>query len=416
MVVSHDDPDLGGDDFLDDPDWIDRVLDRAVDRASGPGDPEAQEWAASTDAPVVTPASVVEEDSPVEQIQPLAATPPVASSTPAADSIAFALESEPTWAENEPTLQNPSLPSIASELQEPAPVVAAPIRSEAAVPPAPEPTSDLLGMPSWVDAESEAAAVPSEPALAEVAMGSASPTFGTQRPGRLDDGEIEGWEKLSWDDIESSRPADLGDDPAKHDSKVEPAGAVEALRSSGAGRFLVDWLPILLVAVVAAVLVRALVFQAYYIPSGSMLPTLELQDRVVVNKLSYDFHDVNRGDVIVFKRPEGGEGQAEDLIKRVIALPGETVQIRQGEVYVNSQLVVEPYLQSQGVTQPLTDLIPNCLNGGPADCTVPEDSVFVLGDNRTESQDSRFFGPISEDTIVGRAFVRIWPLNDIGRL
>lgn len=200
----------------------------------------------------------------------------------------------------------------------------------------------------------------------------------------------------------------------------EPAagGLLDSLSDNPAGRFVLEWLPILLGAAIVALLVRAFIFQAYFIPSGSMIPTLAKNDRVLVNKLSYDFHDVNRGDVVVFGRPANEDPTGiPDLIKRIIALPGETVQLRNGDVYVDGALVRESYLVEQVSTRPLrNDAIPGCIDADPINCTVPEGYVFVMGDNRAGSRDSREFGPIPIDSIVGRSFVKVWPLTNLGLL
>lgn len=170
-------------------------------------------------------------------------------------------------------------------------------------------------------------------------------------------------------------------------------------------RVIVEWVVILLGAVVVAFLVKTFLLQAFYIPSASMDPTLKVKDRVLVNKLSYDFHDVNRGDIIVFKSPPGEtNADIKDLIKRVVGLPGETVEARDGHVLINGKLIDDSYL-SKGVT---TSSFP------PQ--KIPPGSVWVMGDNRSNSKDSRFFGPISEGLIVGRAFIRVWPLTTFGFL
>jgi signal peptidase I len=157
-----------------------------------------------------------------------------------------------------------------------------------------------------------------------------------------------------------------------------------------------------------------------------MEPTLKVGDRVLVNKLSYRLHDVHRGDIVVFERPptdlqtvEGCDGQpvtikpqqnqqdVHDLIKRVVAVAGETVESRGGKIFVNGQELSEPYL-SVGVTTPeFSTFTANCIR-------VPQGDVFVLGDNRQHSSASNIFGPIPESLIVGRAFVRVWPLGSIG--
>jgi signal peptidase I len=175
-------------------------------------------------------------------------------------------------------------------------------------------------------------------------------------------------------------------------------------------RGIVEWVLVIAGAVIVALVIKTFLIQAFYIPSRSMEPTLEIDDRVLVNKLSYQLHDVNRGDIVVFERPESERGSdIKDLIKRVIALPGEQVVIRDDAVFIDGQRLVEPYLApgttiANGPAEPW-----RCTEDQP--CAVPEGSVWVMGDNRTDSRDSRYFGPIPEDDIVGRAFVRIWPLD-----
>lgn len=173
---------------------------------------------------------------------------------------------------------------------------------------------------------------------------------------------------------------------------------------SNATRNALEWAVVLVGAVLVALVLRAALFQAFWIPSESMETTLLINDRVLVNKLSYKLHDVHRGDVVVFVRREDEPGQYRDLIKRVIGLPGDTVQSRENVVSVNGATMVEPYLDP-GITT--SDF-------GPV--VVPEDQIFVMGDNRNDSYDSRNFGTIEEDRIVGRAFVLFWPVNRIGWL
>jgi signal peptidase I len=182
-----------------------------------------------------------------------------------------------------------------------------------------------------------------------------------------------------------------------------------------------EWTILIVSALTIAVLIKTFLFQAFYIPSASMEPTLKIGDRVLVNKLSYDFHDVHRGDIVVFKAPPGERtGGIDDLVKRVIGLPGETVTERQdGNIYINGRRLREPYLPKNTPTRPeASDVPPGC--GRPADnspgCVVPKGRMFVLGDNRTQSKDARTFGPVTESSIVGRVFVRIWPLDDLGFL
>jgi signal peptidase I len=180
---------------------------------------------------------------------------------------------------------------------------------------------------------------------------------------------------------------------------------------------LVEWVVLIGSALVIALLIKTFLFQAFYIPSESMRPTLNVGDRVLVNKMSYRLHDVNRGDIVVFETPPNADdanGTIKDLVKRVIALPGETIEARDGVVYINGRQLEEPYL-SNGVRTCAPNSSPGtCANFGPEE--IPSDHVFVMGDNRAASKDSRVFHPIEESSIVGRVFVRIWPLNDLGFL
>ena len=181
---------------------------------------------------------------------------------------------------------------------------------------------------------------------------------------------------------------------------ADPAPAVEDERHSGV-RNLVEWIAIIAGALAVALIVKTFLIQAFFIPSLSMFPTLDEGDRVLVNKLSYKMHDVNRGDLVVFERPKGQpESEIKDLIKRVIALPGETIEAREGVVYIDGKELEESYLVD-GVS---TDNLPRQV--------IARGHVFVMGDNRGDSADSRVFGAIDEDTIVGRAFVRVWPIGD----
>jgi signal peptidase I len=173
-------------------------------------------------------------------------------------------------------------------------------------------------------------------------------------------------------------------------------------------KVLLEWGGFIVAALVIAFVVKTFIFQAFYIPSESMVPTLEIGDRVLVNKLSYDLHDVNRGDIVVFEAPEGTRtAEIKDLVKRVIGLPGETIAGRRGRIYIDGKVLDEPWLPegTQSRQFQCTEQL-GCVDG-----RVPADSVFVLGDNRLQSKDSTYFGPIKDDGIVGRAFVRIWPIN-----
>jgi signal peptidase I len=164
-----------------------------------------------------------------------------------------------------------------------------------------------------------------------------------------------------------------------------------------------EWVIVVVVAVTAALGVRAFVLQQFAVSGHSMDTTLHDGDRVLVNKLSYRLHDPNRGDVVVLKTLEGaGE---RDLIKRVVALPGETIEYRSCTLYVNARELIEPYLDPTVVT-------PNSCGPDQTKITIPADYVFVMGDNRPGSKDSREIGPVKYADLLGRAFVVIWPSRD----
>ena len=166
-----------------------------------------------------------------------------------------------------------------------------------------------------------------------------------------------------------------------------------------------EWIVIVAAALITALLIKTFLLQAFYIPSASMDPTLKIHDRVLVNKLSYHFHEVHRGDIVVFKRPPGEHDvNIKDLIKRVVALPGETVEGRDGHVLIDGRILHEPYVPPNTTTD----------NFGPT--KIAKNHYWVMGDNRTNSKDSRVFGPIARSLIVGRAFIRVWPLSKISLL
>ncbi|HSO95704.1 MAG TPA: signal peptidase I [Acidimicrobiia bacterium] len=230
-------------------------------------------------------------------------------------------------------------------------------------------------------------------------------------------------------------------DPGDHVDSTVPAGpaggggngagsgdvggpAATPSRRDRTKRLIVEWVVLIVAALLIAFVIKTFLFQAFYIPSASMEPTLNIGDRVLVNKLSYDFHDVRRGDIVVFKAPPGERTAGiQDLVKRVIGLPGETVTERKDgdtyDIYINGRRLHEPYLPARASTGPEgSDVPPGC--GTPATrepgCVVPKGRVFVLGDNRNQSKDARTFGPITESSIVGRVFVRIWPLSNLSFL
>jgi signal peptidase I len=176
---------------------------------------------------------------------------------------------------------------------------------------------------------------------------------------------------------------------------------------------------LILIAFVLALLIKTFLIQAFFIPSASMVPTLRIGDRVLVNKVVYAIGEPQRADVIVFVNPDLDEPDQgplaalwnwlieglgfssnpnKDFIKRVIGLPGETVEVRKGRVFIDGERIKEPYARDEQDPS----------NYGPV--TVPPESFFVMGDNRRNSQDSRSqLGFIPEDKIVGKAFILLWP-------
>ena len=172
-----------------------------------------------------------------------------------------------------------------------------------------------------------------------------------------------------------------------------------------------EWLTVLIVALVIAITVRTLILQQFYISGPSMEATMFQDNRVLVNKLSYRLHDIHRGDVVVFDRVtvDGQIVQHDDLIKRVIAVGGETISIKDCQVFINGKLLVESYLNEYDLAQ--TALEDRCRVPMMDDMKIPDNQLFVMGDNRPQSFDSRMFGPIEEVLVVGRAFVIIWPFS-----
>jgi len=186
--------------------------------------------------------------------------------------------------------------------------------------------------------------------------------------------------------------------------------------------FIAELPGLLLTALVIAVVIKTFLLQPFWIPSESMLPTIEVNDRVMVNKLAYRWGEPQRGDVVVFRDPRIEETEEsipeavirsvleavgirtrgdEDLIKRVVGLPGETIEVRNNQVVVDGSPLDESYLSD--VFMPDEPPI-----------TVGDAQVFVMGDNRDASFDSRRFGPIALDDLVGEAFVTIWPISHFG--
>lgn len=187
------------------------------------------------------------------------------------------------------------------------------------------------------------------------------------------------------------------------DNSVLPDRPATSTRSGGGAwlrALLRDLLGTILPAIVIALLIHVFLAQATRVYGQSMEPNLHTNERLVIEKVSYHFHGPRRGDVVVLRDPGGSP---ELLIKRVIGLPGERITITNGSVFVDGVSIDEPYLDQE--TQ-----------GNGRSWIVPPFTVFVLGDNRSASRDSRIFGPVELDEILGRALFRYWPLNEVGVL
>jgi signal peptidase I len=166
-------------------------------------------------------------------------------------------------------------------------------------------------------------------------------------------------------------------------------------------RWVAELVVMVALAFILAAGIRTFIVQPYVIPSGSMIPTIELQDRVIANKFVYRFSEPERGDIVVLEDPTGS---VDTLIKRVVAVGGETVDLIGGEVVVDGVVLDEPYTHGLP-SEPMIQEMPY---------TVPEGHVWLMGDNRTNSADSRVFGSVPVSEIKGRVIIRYWPPQRIG--
>ncbi|HEV2252959.1 MAG TPA: signal peptidase I [Streptosporangiaceae bacterium] len=191
-------------------------------------------------------------------------------------------------------------------------------------------------------------------------------------------------------------------DPADaHPAGADPADAGPRWRRRWR-RALAEMVITILVAALLAGLVRTFAFQTFWIPSSSMVPTIAVYDRVLVQKAFFTWHDVREGDIVVFGHPPldhcPGEG---DLVKRVIALPGQTIYSSGNSIYVNGRRLAEPYL-------PQDDPLGPSIASSQHPYRVPPGEFYVLGDNRTDSCDSRYWGPITGSSIIGKVVLTLW--------
>lgn len=232
-----------------------------------------------------------------------------------------------------------------------------------------------------------------------------------------------------WRERSDHDPADFPGVPIESDEEgLDPFRVDTRARGERSDAVRSFWkeIPFLIViALVVAVIIKTFLIQAFYIPSASMRDTLLEGDRVMVNKLAYRFGEPSGGDVIVFDSPLDPDGESESffgaivrhigealglstpdsaLIKRVIATEGQIIEISSNTVLIDGTAIDEPYLRNR------------VQMGDFGPFTVPDGHVFVMGDNRNQSEDSRRFGPVSVDDIIGRAFVRVWPPSRWGGL
>ena len=191
-------------------------------------------------------------------------------------------------------------------------------------------------------------------------------------------------------------------------SKQSPAPAKQKTEQiSGWKKTLIENVRLVAIALVIAIFVRFFIAEPRFIPSPSMVPTLAVGDRLLVEKVSYHLHLPNRGDIVVFAPPpqlqEYGYQASQAFIKRVIGLPGQQVQVSQGKVYVNGEPLAENYV----LEAPQYEMPP---------VTVPAGQLFVMGDNRNDSNDSHVWGFLPIENVIGRALLRFWPLDKAGTI
>ncbi|MBI3794297.1 MAG: signal peptidase I [Nitrospinae bacterium] len=164
-----------------------------------------------------------------------------------------------------------------------------------------------------------------------------------------------------------------------------------------------EYIEAIIIALLLALFIRSFVVQAFRIPSGSMIPTLLVGDQILVDKLTFKFRKPERGEIIVFQYPKD---VTRDFIKRIIGLPGDKLEVRDRKVFINGQPLDDAYAYHEAFesshSEPRDEF-------GPI--IVPQGQYFMMGDNRENSQDSRFWGPLEEDKIIGRAFIIYWSRN-----
>ncbi|WNQ13710.1 signal peptidase I [Paenibacillus aurantius] len=167
-----------------------------------------------------------------------------------------------------------------------------------------------------------------------------------------------------------------------------------------------EWAKALIIAGALVLLIRFFVFAPFIVEGPSMEPNFYTGERLIVNKIIYTIRKPHRGEVVVFHAP-----QEKDYIKRVIALPGETIKIEKGKVYINNEELKEPYIQ-EAIDKYFKENNAD-YNANYKEMTIPDGEIFVMGDNRVNSTDSRMIGPVAYEKIIGRADIIFWPLSKL---
>ena len=193
-------------------------------------------------------------------------------------------------------------------------------------------------------------------------------------------------------------------DPSTDASPKGSSEIATPARNKRTKHLLIEWVIIVFVALGVSFLMRTFVIQTFFIPSGSMEPTLQIGDRIIVSKLSVDLGTIHRGDIVVFKAPpaEHCGDPVTDLVKRVIGLPGDHLTSKGNTIYVNGAPLVETWTHVEPLGQAIGQV------------TVPANSYFMMGDNHPNSCDSRMWGSVPRSDLIGKVFLRIWPLGRLG--
>lgn len=187
----------------------------------------------------------------------------------------------------------------------------------------------------------------------------------------------------------------------KKPSKV-PQPSSKASESYTMSNFVRDVFEVVVPAIILFLIIRTFFLESRFVPSPSMVPTIQVQDRFLLNKTAFWFKTPERYQIVIFKPPVQA-GAKEDFVKRIIGLPGETIKVHNGVVYINGKPLEESYITPDRA--PIGEF---------NSYIIPDGNVFVMGDNRNNSQDSRYWGPLPIKNIKGEAWWRFWPLNRMG--